>query len=161
MTAITKLACTLVLAGGLAAPAFAATTGAPSPGSAGEPNAANGQSAMSNDQNEKTNGPTADQNAVNGQNAMHIGQRLRTDLSKAGFTDITIMPSSFMVRAKDSQGNPVMMVINPDSVTSITEEGGGANSASNSNHTGADNGAGTTTNPALPGNAQPAAPTKP
>ena len=34
MTALTKLACALVLAGGLWAPAFAATTGTPSPGSA-------------------------------------------------------------------------------------------------------------------------------
>ena len=35
---------------------------------------------------------------------------------------ITIMPSSFLVRAKDSQGNPVMMVINPDSLTEVTEQ---------------------------------------
>ena len=32
------------------------------------------------------------------------------------------MPSSFLVRAKDSQGNPVMMVINPDSLTEVTEQ---------------------------------------
>jgi hypothetical protein len=31
------------------------------------------------------------------------------------------MASSFLVQAKDKDGNPVMMVINPDSVTSITE----------------------------------------
>jgi hypothetical protein len=31
------------------------------------------------------------------------------------------MPSSFLVRAKDRAGNPVIMVINPDSVTSLTE----------------------------------------
>ena len=31
------------------------------------------------------------------------------------------MPSSFVVRAKDSQGKPVMMVINPDSLTKVTE----------------------------------------
>ncbi len=31
------------------------------------------------------------------------------------------MPSSFLVRAKDKSGNPVMMVINPDSVTAVTE----------------------------------------
>ena len=41
----------------------------------------------------------------------------RNDLTKAGFSDITIMPSSFLVRAKDSDGNPVMMVINPDFMT--------------------------------------------
>jgi hypothetical protein len=31
------------------------------------------------------------------------------------------MPSSFLVRANDQDGNPVMMVVNPDSVTAITE----------------------------------------
>ncbi len=51
----------------------------------------------------------------------HMSQKLHDDLTKAGFTDITIMPSSFLVRAKDSQGNPVMMVINPDSLTEVTE----------------------------------------
>ncbi len=51
----------------------------------------------------------------------HLSQRLRDDLAKAGFTDITIMPASFLVRAKDSQGNPVMMVVNPDSLTEVTE----------------------------------------
>ena len=34
-----------------------------------------------------------------------VSQKLRDDLTKAGFTDIAIMPSSFIVRAKDSQGN--------------------------------------------------------
>ena len=43
-------------------------------------------------------------------------------LTKAGFTDITIMPSSLLVRAKDSQGNSVMMVINPDTLTEVTEQ---------------------------------------
>jgi hypothetical protein len=68
--------------------------------------------------------PPADQNAQPATQppAGHVGQRLREDLSKAGFTDIKIMPSSFLVRAKDSQGNPVMMVINPDSVTEVTEQ---------------------------------------
>ena len=31
------------------------------------------------------------------------------------------MPQSLLVRAKDAQGNPVMMVINPDSLTEVTE----------------------------------------
>jgi hypothetical protein len=52
----------------------------------------------------------------------HLSQKLHDDLAKAGFTDITIMPSSFVVRAKDSQGKPVMMVINPDSLTKVTEQ---------------------------------------
>lgn len=45
---------------------------------------------------------------------------VKNDLEKAGFTDVKVMPSSFLVRAKDKQGRPVMMVINPDSVTEIT-----------------------------------------
>ncbi len=55
----------------------------------------------------------------------HLSQKLHDDLTRAGFTDITIMPSSFMVRAKDSEGHPVMMVINPDSLTEVTEQSEG------------------------------------
>lgn len=51
-----------------------------------------------------------------------IQQQVRQNLQQAGFTDIKIMPSSFLVRAKDRAGNPVMMVINPDSVTTVTQE---------------------------------------
>src|SRR5436190_2137630 len=42
---------------------------------------------------------------------------------RAGCTEIQVMPSSFLVRAKDPDGNPVMMVINPDSITAVTESG--------------------------------------
>lgn len=137
MTNITKLACAFVLAGGLATPAFAASPGAAN----NDQNTSNSQNAMTNDQNAQ-----AGQQQMT--NPMHISRKLRSDLSKAGFTDITIMPSSFMVRAKDSQGNPVMMVINPDSITAITEQNQGTNAASNANH---DNGQMKTNNGATPG----------
>src|SRR6476646_4251278 len=52
----------------------------------------------------------------------HMSQKLHDDLTKAGFTDITIMPASLLVRAKDAQGNSVMMVINPDSLTEVTQQ---------------------------------------
>jgi hypothetical protein len=52
----------------------------------------------------------------------HMSQKLHDDLTKAGFTDITIMPSSLIVRAKDAQGNPIMMVVNPDSLTEVTQK---------------------------------------
>jgi hypothetical protein len=51
----------------------------------------------------------------------HMSQKLHDDLIKAGFTDITVMPASLIVRAKDAQGNSVMMVINPDSLTDVVE----------------------------------------
>jgi hypothetical protein len=52
----------------------------------------------------------------NAQAAARISEKLRADLTRAGFTDVTVMPTSFLVRAKDSQGEPVMMVVNPDSL---------------------------------------------
>ena len=71
-------------------------------------------------------GSTSGQNTTpNAQAPARISQRLRDDLTKAGFTDIAIMPSSFLVRAKNSQGNPVMMVINPDAFTEMTEHSEG------------------------------------
>jgi hypothetical protein len=97
MNALGKTLCAILLTCGIAGSAAAATNTAPA-GSAGGENAAPPPQAPS-----------------------HISERLRNDLTKAGFTDITIMPSSFLVRAKDSQGNPVMMVINPDSLTELTE----------------------------------------
>jgi hypothetical protein len=61
------------------------------------------------------------QTTQDSQPAGRMSQKLHDDLTKAGFTDITIMPQSLLVRAKDTQGNPVMMVINPDSLTEVTE----------------------------------------
>lgn len=141
MTRLSPFACAALLAGGLAFPAFAAgadtnqnTTGATSNGSASSttsPTEQNGSMRMK---------------GANGPAAMHIAQKMRTDLGKAGFTDIHIMPSSFLVRAKDSSGNPVMMVINPDSVTEITEQNSGANnSASSATHNGANTAGANTT----------------
>jgi hypothetical protein len=39
-----------------------------------------------------------------------IRQQVQKNLSQAGYSDIKIMPESFLVRAKDKDGNPVMMV---------------------------------------------------
>jgi hypothetical protein len=78
-----------------------------------------------------------------GAGGMHIAQKLRADLTKAGYTDINIIPSSFFVQAKNSDGNPVTMMISPDSVTALTEATQRSNSASNSQHmNGSSNSAG-------------------
>jgi hypothetical protein len=53
-----------------------------------------------------------------------IQAQVKNNLAQAGFSDIRIMPESFLVRAKDRDGNPVMMVINPDSVTALTAASG-------------------------------------
>ena len=52
-----------------------------------------------------------------------IRQTLRNDLEKAGFTDITMMPGSFLVQAKNKAGEPVMMMIKPNSVAEVVDVG--------------------------------------
>ena len=52
---------------------------------------------------------------------MNMRQQIQSQMTKAGLTDVTVMPSSFYVRAKDKKGNPVAMVIGPDSFTEVTE----------------------------------------
>jgi hypothetical protein len=61
------------------------------------------------------------QNSPAPQKQQSLQSRVKSNLEGSGFTDVRIMASSFLVQAKDKDGNPVMMVINPDSVTSITE----------------------------------------
>ena len=51
------------------------------------------------------------QNSPQGQQQQSIQARVKNNLEQAGFTNVQIMPSSFLVRAKDKEGNPVMMVI--------------------------------------------------
>ena len=166
MTSLTKITCAIVLAGGLAAPAVAAQGDAgsgPTTGATATNDAGSGptQGATSN---AGSIGKTTSPSSMNGQSAtkggaMHVAQKMRDDLTKAGFTDIQIMPSSFVVRAKNSSGNPMMMVINPDSVTAFTEENGGTNSASSSSHAGGtNNGAGATPGPSSTGGSQPVTP---
>ena len=50
-----------------------------------------------------------------------IRQQIQDQMTKAGYTDVTVTPSSFYVRAKDKKGDPVAMVIGPDSVMEVTE----------------------------------------
>jgi hypothetical protein len=186
MTSITKYACAFILAGGLAAPALAGQGDAgigPTTGATSTKDASSGptKGVAVNSENPAQHGQTdanASPAAVNpgspvlkGETEMNpnpatasgahmrVAQKLRADLGKAGFTDITIMPSSFIVRAKNSDGNPVMMVISPDSVTALTEEGQPSNSASNSRHMGkSSNSAGATPGPTSTGGSQPVTP---
>jgi hypothetical protein len=52
-------------------------------------------------------------------NISGIRQQLQDQLTKAGYSDVKIVPSSFFVEAKDKNGNPVQMVISPDSITAV------------------------------------------
>lgn len=70
---------------------------------------------------------------------MNMRQQIQSQMTKAGFTDVTVTPSSFYVRAKDKKGDPVAMVIGPDSFTEVTEvpaTGKNANGTSGSSSAG-------------------------
>ena len=49
-----------------------------------------------------------------------IGQTLKQDLEKAGFKDVQVAPEAFIVRARNSSGQPVLMRVGPDSMTEVT-----------------------------------------
>ena len=52
-----------------------------------------------------------------------LRQQMKADLEKAGFTDVTLRPNSFLVQAKDKSGNPVTMMITPNSLTEMVDQG--------------------------------------
>ena len=57
----------------------------------------------------------------------HLRSNLRNALEKAGYKDIRVAPTSFMVRARDTDGNPVVMAISPDSFTEVADVSNGSN----------------------------------
>jgi hypothetical protein len=99
----TAFAVTL-LVGGVASAANAPSTSASSTPAYAKPVIADADAAKAADDLHHTN----------------IRQQLQDQLDKAGYTSVKITPSSFFVEAKDKQGNPVQMVIGPDSFTEIT-----------------------------------------
>ncbi|MDA9426029.1 hypothetical protein XH87_25880 [Bradyrhizobium sp. CCBAU 53415] len=72
-------------------------------------------------------------------------REIKQKLQKQGFSDINVVPGSFIVSAKDSNKDPVMMVIGPHSLTMFTEistQGqttGSASGGSGSSTSGASN----------------------
>ena len=76
------------------------------------------------------------------QNSQNIPQTIRQKLTSDGFTNIKVVPGSYLVSAKDKNGDPVMMVIGPHSMTIMAElpnmsgstTGSSAGSASQNNN---------------------------
>jgi hypothetical protein len=106
-TAVVMLAPLLLLAG--SALAQNATPGTTTPSNQSQANTPSTQSQANKS------------SQANQKSPQMVRQQVQKNLQQAGFTDIQIMPSSFLVRAKDKDGNPVMMVLNPDSMTAVTE----------------------------------------
>ena len=59
------------------------------------------------------------------QNTTQLHQaKIERTLQGAGFTDIETVPTAFLVRAKNSEGKPVVMVLDPKSMTTTIIETG-------------------------------------
>ena len=52
-----------------------------------------------------------------------LRQQLTNSLQQSGFTNIKVVPDSFLVQANDKSGNPVTMFIGPNSATEMTTVG--------------------------------------
>jgi len=74
-----------------------------------------------------TNPPATTNPTSSGSMAGQHHEGMRADLTqmlqKSGYTDIRVQPESFFVHAKDSNGNPVVMTVSPDSFTEVTTVG--------------------------------------
>jgi uncharacterized FlaG/YvyC family protein/sporulation protein YlmC with PRC-barrel domain len=109
------------------------------------------QSAAMAQTNTPANGPkavpsttaaqTTDQNANSANTKGSMRAQVRDMMRNAGFSDIHVMTGSLLIRAKDKDGNPVVMNISPDSVTEVAEVG---SSGSNDSSPAADTPSGST-----------------
>ena len=79
----------------------------------------NGGATAEQSVNPATGSPSAAGMSAHGS----IRTQLQSMLQNQGFSDVRVMPSSFLVRAKDKDGNPVLMSVSPDSITEVAEVG--------------------------------------
>ena len=92
---IARLLASVSIAIVLASPAFAADT-------ATKPNGLESQSTAT-------------------QPTQNLPAQIRAKLEQDGFTNVSIVPVSFLVSAKDKNGDPVTMVIGPISMMMLTQ----------------------------------------
>lgn len=55
------------------------------------------------------------------QATQNLPKEIRSKLEQDGFTSVNIVPGSFLVSAKDKNGDPVTMVIGPNSMMMLTQ----------------------------------------
>jgi hypothetical protein len=55
-----------------------------------------------------------------------VSKKLHDDLTARGFTDVKIVPQAFLISAKDKDGNPLVMLVGPNSMTVLSGSPPGA-----------------------------------
>ena len=63
------------------------------------------------------------QNSSQGETWSTKHAQVKNELEQAGYKDVRIIPLSYLVQATDKAGNPMMMVITPNSMTAVTDMG--------------------------------------
>lgn len=81
------------------------------------------QAAMAQAPNNSPNNSTNDTANQSG-SGQHLRSNLKNMLEKSGYKDIRIAPTGFLVRAKDTDGNAVVMSVSPNSFTEVTDLNG-------------------------------------
>ena len=101
------------------------------------------QGALAQGSNAKDAGNTS---MSSSQGSQSLPQEIRQKLQNNGYTDVKVVPSSFLVEAKDKSGDPVMMMIGPHMTTIITQMSSNESSTtgSNSSKKGESNNSGST-----------------
>jgi len=54
--------------------------------------------------------------------ATSMRQQLSNNLTKAGYTNVRVIPDAFIVEANNKAGDPVTMLLSPDSMTVFTAQ---------------------------------------
>jgi hypothetical protein len=63
------------------------------------------------------NGPAVAQSTDTTEN---VSKKLHDDLTARGFTDVKVVPQAFLISAKDKDGNPLVMLVGPNSMTVLS-----------------------------------------
>jgi hypothetical protein len=117
----TSLLPTLALALILSGPAFAQSSGSSSQAAGSSTVQSDTQHSGSSAQSAQNAGQSSQsgQDQTKQNNLLTIN-KLKQDLQNAGFKDVTVLAESFVVQAKDKDGNPTVISLSPHGVTAFT-----------------------------------------
>jgi hypothetical protein len=132
----------------------AATNSAPSPTAQASPTMETQSPAQQQQTQANNEGAAATQQQAQANNegaaAAHqhrnVRRQLASDLKQAGFTDVRVMPESFLVQAKDKSGDPVNMFITPSGMTEVAAVSGDNSNGSDATATNGTSGTDQTAN---------------
>jgi len=73
--------------------------------------------------------PSSSSTTMPSSKGMQARQTISSQLEKDGYKNVNVIPDSFLVHATNKEGQSVVMIINPDSVFSMTDVVGANTSA--------------------------------